>query len=195
MAVLSLGPTTAPRRVFSAAVAYAVLAVVAVAFLVPFGWLILSSVNPRATLSSDVPAQLTLRNFSEVLTPENLRAFGNSFALSGGAALLTLLVATPAAYPLSRYNLRFGRPVLYLLLFSTGLPITAIMVPVYGLFVQLELVDSIPATTLFLAATGLPFAIWMMKNFMDGVPISLEEAAWVDGASAWKALLRVVLPL
>jgi multiple sugar transport system permease protein len=195
VAAVSLGPTTAPRRVFSAAAAYAVLAVVAVAFLVPFGWLILSSVNPQATLSSDVPARLTLRNFSEVLTPENLRAFGNSFALSFGAALLTLLVATPAAYPLSRYNLRFGRPVLYVLLFSTGLPITAIMVPVYGLFVQLELVDSIPATTLFLAATGLPFAIWMMKNFMDGVPVSLEEAAWVDGASAWKALLRVVLPL
>src|SRR4051812_8575004 len=179
MVPVSIGPTTAPRRAFSAAAAYAVLAVVAVAFLLPFGWLVLSSVNAQAGLTTELPARFTLRNFADVLTAENLRAFANSFLLSGGAALLTLLVATPAAYPLSRYNLRFGRSVLYALLFSTGLPITAIMVPVYGLFVQLELVDSLPATTLFLTTTGLPFAIWMMKNFMDGVPVSLEEAAWV----------------
>jgi multiple sugar transport system permease protein len=195
MASVPVGSPTAPRKAVSAAAAYGVLGLVAVIFLAPFGWLFLASLNAEAGLTTEPPAHFTLRNFAEVLSPDNLRAFANSFVLSGGAALLTLLVATPAAYPLSRYNLRFGRPVLYALLFSTGLPITAIMVPVYGLFVQLELVDSVPATTLFLTATGLPFAIWMMKNFMDGVPVSLEEAAWVDGASAWKALLRVVLPL
>jgi multiple sugar transport system permease protein len=130
-----------------------------------------------------------------VLTGANLHALANSLVLSLGAALLTLLLAAPAAYPLSRYGQRSGRPILVGLLFATGLPITAIMVPVYGLFVQLNLLDSIPATTLFLTATGLPIAIWMMKNFMDDVPISLEEAAWVDVASGPRALLRIVLPL
>ena len=56
------------------------------------------------------------------------------------------------------------------------------MVPVYGLFVQLHLIDTMHGTVLFLAATELPLAIWLTKNFMDGVPISLEEAAWMDGA-------------
>jgi multiple sugar transport system permease protein len=76
-----------------------------------------------------------------------------------------------------------------------GLPITALMVPVYALFVALGLLDSTGGTVLFLSATSLPMAIWMTKNFMDAVPVSLEEAAWVDGASAMTALRRVVVPL
>jgi multiple sugar transport system permease protein len=186
---------TAPRRRTAALAAYAVLALVALAFLAPFGWLFLASVSEQATLDASIPDQPTLRNFADVLTGDNLHALVNSLMLSMGAALLTLLLAAPAAYPLSRYGRRFGRPILLGLLFATGLPITAIMVPVYGLFVQLNLLDSIPATVLFLTATGLPMAIWMLKNFMDEVPISLEEAAWVDGANGLRALLRIVLPL
>ncbi len=81
------------------------------------------------------------------------------------------------------------------MLFCTGLPITAVMVPVYGLFVQLNLVDTLGGTIMFMATTSLPFAIWLTKTFMDGVPISLEEAAWVDGAGNMQALYRIVLPL
>jgi multiple sugar transport system permease protein len=187
--------TTSPRRRSAAAAAYLVLGLIALAFLVPFGWLFLASVSDNASLGASVPDHPTLRNFADVLTGENLHALGNSLVLSLGSALLTLVLAAPAAYPLSRYTRRFGRPILLVLLFATGLPITAILVPVYGLFVQLDLLDSIPATVLFLTATGLPMAIWLMKNFMDEVPISLEEAAWVDGASGFHALLRIVLPL
>jgi multiple sugar transport system permease protein len=187
--------TTAPRRRSAAAAAYLVLGLIALVFLVPFAWLLLSSVSGHATLGTSVPDHLTLRNFADVLTGDNLHALVNSLVLSMGSAVLTLVVAAPAAYPLSRYTRRFGRPILLILLFATGLPITAILVPVYGLFVQLDLLDSIPATILFLTATGLPMAIWLMKNFMDEVPISLEEAAWVDGASGLRALVRIVLPL
>jgi multiple sugar transport system permease protein len=187
--------TTAPRRRTAAAAAYLVLGLIALVFLVPFAWLLLSSVSGHATLGTSVPDHLTLRNFADVLTGDNLHALVNSLVLSMGSAVLTLVVAAPAAYPLSRYTRRFGRPILLILLFATGLPITAILVPVYGLFVQLDLLDSIPATILFLTATGLPMAIWLMKNFMDEVPISLEEAAWVDGASGLRALVRIVLPL
>lgn len=186
---------TAPRRRAAAAAAYLVLALIAVAFLLPFTWLFLASFSKRSTLSTAIPRQPTLRNFADVLTGDNLHALVISLVLSLGAALLTLVLAAPAAYPLSRYTRRFGRPILLGLLFATGLPITAILVPVYGLFVQLDLLDSIPATILFLTATGLPMAIWLMKNFMDEVPISLEEAAWVDGASGLHALVRIVLPL
>jgi multiple sugar transport system permease protein len=189
-----LSPTS-PRKRTAAVAAYICLAVIAIAYLLPFGWLFLASVTPSAGLSTSIPSHLTLRNFGHVLTGDNLHALGNSLVLSLGAAVLTLILAAPAAYPLSRYGRRFGRPILLALLFATGLPITAIMVPVYGLFVQLDLLDSIPATMLFLTATGLPMAIWMMKNFMDEVPISLEEAAWVDGASGLRALWRIVLPL
>ena len=109
--------------------------------------------------------------------------------------LITMVCATLAAYPLSRYRSRLKRPFLVTILFSTGPPITAIMVPVYGLFVQLALDDSIPATMVFMATTALPISIWLTKNFMDGVPIELEEAAWTDGASPMRGLLRIVMPL
>ncbi len=191
----ALASPTAPSRRSAAVAAYVVLAIIGLAFLAPFAWLFLASFSRQATLSTAIPHSLTLRNFAQVLTGDNLRSLGNSFVLSFGSALLTLLLAAPAAYPLSRYGRRFGRSILLGLLFATGLPVTAIMVPVYGLFVQLDLLDSTPATILFLTATGLPMAIWMMKNFMDEVPISLEEAAWVDGASGLRALRRIVLPL
>ncbi|KFF59990.1 sugar ABC transporter permease, partial [Cryobacterium sp. MLB-32] len=106
-----------------------------------------------------------------------------------------ILVALLAAYPLSRYQARFNKPFMYGVLFATGLPITAIMVPVYSLFVQFNLLDSIPGTILFMAASSLPIAIFMTKNFMDSVPIALEEAAWIDGASAMRALRTIVVPL
>jgi multiple sugar transport system permease protein len=186
---------TSPTKGAAAVGAHLVLALMVVLFLAPLAWMLLASVDGGATLTLAVPERPTLANFEQVLTAENLRAFGNGILLSAGSGAVTMLAATLAAYPLSRFNLRFGRPFLYTILFATGLPITAIMVPVYGLFVQLDLLDSRLATMLFLAATGLPFAIWLMKNFMDGVPVSLEEAAWVDGASGLQALRQVVLPL
>jgi multiple sugar transport system permease protein len=100
-----------------------------------------------------------------------------------------------AAYPLSRYQSRYKRPFMLTILFTTGLPITAIMVPVYGMFVQVDLIDTYLGTILFMATTSLPIAIWLTKNFMDAVPIELEEAAWTDGASPMQALRRIVLPL
>lgn len=185
----------APHRRSSTTIVYLVLTAVGLFFLAPFLWLFLAAVDPAASLRVEVPTQPTLRNFEQVLSGQTLQGLLNGIVLAGGAAAVAMVVATLAAYPLSRFTLRFRRPFLYTILFATGLPITAIMVPVYSLFVRLNLIDSIPGTTLFLTATSLPFAIWLMKNFMDGVPISLEEAAWVDGASGLKALWRVVLPL
>ena len=174
------------------------LAVLAVAgvFIIPLLWVLLASVNRTAGLTVSIPDHWTLDNFRAVMTPETTyRPMRNGIILCGGAALLTIVCATLAAYPLSRFNARYKRPFLLTILFSTGLPITAIMVPVYGLFVQLNLIDTISGTLLFMATTGLPFAIWLMKNFMDGVPVTLEEAAWTDGASRMKTLWYVILPL
>jgi multiple sugar transport system permease protein len=172
-----------------------VLAVAAV-FIIPLLWVILASFNRTAGLTVSIPKHWTLGNFRAVMTPETTyRPVLNGVVLCGGAAFLTIVCATLAAYPLSRSNLRYKRPFLLTILFSTGLPITAIMVPVYGLFVQLNLIDTISGTMLFMATTGLPFAIWLMKNFMDSVPVSLEEAAWTDGASRMKTLWYVILPL
>lgn len=187
---------SSPTKKGTALAAGLALALVALAFLVPLAWLLLASVNPSATVSVTVPSEPTLDNFRSVLSPElTYTPLLNSLIISGSTALITVAVAVLAAYPLSRYKMRFNRAFLYTILFGSCLPITAVMVPVYALFVALGLLDSLPGTILFLAATSLPMAVWMMKNFMDSVPISLEEAAWVDGASAMQALRRIVVPL
>jgi multiple sugar transport system permease protein len=187
---------SSPRRTAKMASVYLALGLVVVAFVAPLLWVVLASVDPAAQLAITWPSRPSLQNFSEVMTVRTtIRPMWNGLMLCGFASLVTVVAAALAAYPLSRYSLRFKRPFLYTVLFATGLPMTAVMVPVYGLFVRLNMIDSMGGTALFMAATSLPFAIWLTKNFMDSVPITLEEAAWVDGASGMQTLRAVVLPL
>ncbi|MFD7665684.1 carbohydrate ABC transporter permease [Streptomyces sp. NPDC059788] len=184
------------RRARRRLAADAALLVVAVAFAVPLAWLVLASLDTEATLRVKLPGSPSPDNFSAVLTDEiTFTPMLNSLVLCGSATALTVACAALAAYPLSRYRSRFSRPYLLTILFSTCLPITAIMVPVYALYVRVNLIDTVYGTALFLATAQLPFAIWLMKNFMDGIPRVLEEAAWTDGASWFQTLWRVILPL
>ncbi|MEW2425680.1 carbohydrate ABC transporter permease [Streptomyces nigra] len=188
--------TLTSRRASHRLAADAGLVVVAAAFVLPLAWVVLSALDPHADLRVKLPDGLTLDNFDAVMTPEiTFTPLLNSLLLCGGGTLLTVACAALAAYPLSRFRSRFNRPFLLTVLFATSLPITAIMVPVYALFVQVNLIDTMEGTIFFFAASQLPFAIWLMKNFMDGVPKELEEAAWTDGASSFQSLVRIVLPL
>ncbi|WP_039933696.1 carbohydrate ABC transporter permease [Streptomyces viridochromogenes] len=188
--------TLSSRRTTRRLAADAGLLVVAAAFVLPLAWVVLSSLDPRADLRVKAPDGLTLDNFDAILTSDiTFTPLLNSLVLCGSATLLTVVCAALAAYPLSRFRSRFNRPFLLTILFATSLPITAIMVPVYALFVQVDLIDTMQGTIFFFAASQLPFAIWLMKNFMDGVPKELEEAAWTDGAGSLQSLVRIVLPL
>ena len=174
----------------------AVMILIGIAFLTPLAWIVLSAFNPAATVSIAVPKTWTLDNFTSIATVDaTLLPLWNSLLISLGTATITVGVSVLAAYPLSRFSMRFNRGFMYTILFGACLPITAMMVPVYTLFVNFRLLDSVIGTILFMAATSLPMAIWMMKNFMDSVPVYLEEASWVDGASAMTALRRIVVPL
>lgn len=172
------------------------LVVIAVVFLVPLLWLVLAAFSPNPSAQLAVPEQATLVNFAEVFTWElGIRPLLNSLGLSLVAAVVTVVAALLASYPLSRYRMRFNQPFLYTVLLTSCLPMSALMVPVFSLAVRAGLLDSMPATALFMAATSLPMAVWMTKNFMDAVPVVLEEAAWTDGASRMRGLWRVVVPL
>lgn len=185
-----------PRKRGVRIAATATMVLIGIAFLLPLAWIVLASVDDKATLSVRLPQVWTAENFTEILNPKDtFQPLWNSAVISLGTAALTVIVAILAAYPLSRYSMRFNKGFMYTVLFGTCLPITAMMVPVYTLFVSFKLLDSLPGTITFMAATSLPMAIWMMKNFMDSVPVSLEEASWVDGASSMKALWRIVVPL
>jgi multiple sugar transport system permease protein len=187
---------TSPRIKPAKIVARLILALIVIVFLAPMLWLILGSLHRDSGLTVNFGGSYTFDNFRNVMNAQTLWIpLRNSLILAGFTTVVTVIAASLAAYPLSRYQLRFRKLFLYTIVFSTGLPITAIMVPVYSMFAHFNITDSMPSTVLFMSATSLPFAIWMMKNFMDGVPVSLEEAAWTDGAGWFQALRRIVLPL
>lgn len=180
----------------SEAVASVIMIVIGVAFVIPLLWVILASFNPEASLSVEWPAQWSLANFIAIWTPEiTFRPLLNSLILCGGATIVTMVSAILCAYPLSRFRFKAKRPLLLTIIFATGLPITAIMIPVYSMFVQVNLIDSMPGAILFLAASSLPYAIFLTKGFMDSVPVEMEESAWTSGAGLYSALWHIVLPL
>lgn len=180
-------------RKYSSTVA---LLFVAILFIWPMLWLVFASLDAQAPLTVRLPKEFTLENYRAVLTNvSNYRSFINSLFISFTQATLVVILSLLAAYPLSRLNMKGKGKLMYALLFLTGLPITAIMVPVYMMFFNLRIINSLISTSLFLAATALPFSIWMMKNFMDDVPITLEEAAWLDGANFFQTLKTIVIPV
>jgi multiple sugar transport system permease protein len=187
---------TSPRATTAKVAAYAVLVIIGFFFIAPLVWLVLAAFEPNASVGQNVPLELSFSNFGKVLTwSQTFLPLINSAILSGGTAALTVVASLLCAYPLSRYHMRFRKPFLYTIVFSTGLPITAILVPVYSMFARFNLVDNVAAVIFFMTATALPFGIWLTKGFMDGVPIELEQAAWVDGASWLSSLRRIVVPL
>jgi multiple sugar transport system permease protein len=172
------------------------LLVIAAFYCIPLLWVVLASFDPNASLSVAWPAQPSLDNYREIMNVETtFRPLWNSVVLCGGATLLTVVCAALGAYPLSRYRSRASRPFLLTIIFATGLPITAIMIPVYAMFVRINLIDSMPGAILFLATSSIPFALFLTKNFFDGVPTDMEESAWTEGASMLRTLWSVVLPL
>ena len=175
---------------------YVILGILALLFIAPLLWMLTASLDTSAIQSLRLPAEPTLANYKEILTNASIRrSFFNGFMISGGQALLVVTLCIFAAYPLSRYNLKYKKSFMMTVLFLTSLPMTAVIVPVFQLFLFLRFQDSVLAVMLFLTSAALPYGIWMMKNFMDSVPIDLEESAWVDGASTFKGILKVVMPL
>ncbi|WMT39342.1 carbohydrate ABC transporter permease [Paenibacillus sp. D2_2] len=187
---------TIQRKLIYRILPYAILSFIGICFLLPLLWVLVASVDLNAMQSLKMPKQLTMMNYVDVLTsPENQRSFAIGLLMSLGQAGIVVVLALLAAYPLSRYQLKFKKPFMLTILFMTSLPITAVMVPVYQLFLSLKLYDSVFGVVLFYVASAMPYGIWMTKNFMDSVPEDLEEAAWVDGASVFTSIRKIIAPL
>ncbi len=191
------GLIAVPYRRVSAGVlaANVVLVLLGCFFVLPMLWMIFASIDSNPDWAIKLPSP-TLANFQEVLArPEAAIAFRSSLILAGATTVVTTLVAVLAAYPLSRSHIPLKRSFMLAILFAAGLPVSMLIVPVYQLYVYLGWLDSLYTTALFLSATSLPFAIWLMKNFIDAVPRELEHAAALDGAGTVRILRQVVLPL
>jgi multiple sugar transport system permease protein len=170
--------------------------------LVPFIWLFVSAfgVKPEgfSSLYLYMPEGLTLDHFNDALDPKRgdvLRAMLNSIVTVGGAVLLAVVVCTLAAYGLSRARFRGRRELMYGILILQVIPITATVLPLYLVMRDFKLINTLQGVSVGIGTVQIPFIMWVLKGFFDSVPMELEEAAWLDGASRLTALFRVVLPM
>lgn len=175
---------------------YGFFIIVVLFFFGPISWLLLASINGEPSSSWEIPQQATLNNYTQLLQEGDIVLWlRNSFILAIGTMLLTTALATLASYPLSRVPFPGKSVFMYGLLLARVMPLTAVIVPIFSISVRLNLVNSFAGAILIVSAMQLPISLWIMKGFVDGIPIELEESAWLDGCSRLTGLIRIVFPL
>ena len=169
--------------------------------LFPVYWMLATSLKTNLQMFQFTfqlwPAPPTLENYAGLATGASPvgRLFVNSLVTSAGTALATLVLATLAGYSFSRGRYRLRGTVMYATLATQMFPLVAILIPLYLLYLQAHLLNSYWGLILSYCSFAIPFGAWMMKQFIDGVPREIEEAAWIDGCSRLQTLLRVVVPV
>jgi multiple sugar transport system permease protein len=179
--------------------AHSRLAALALSFLAliwvsPFAWLVLGSIDIEANGQLRIPTKIGIDNFVLALSGAAGQQLLNSIYLAVGTATLTVVVAAAAAYPLSRVQLPGRNALLWGLVMLRMLPETGTIVPTFyaaKAFGGLNM----PGMIVSMTVLSMPFALLLLKNFFDTVPIELEEAAFVEGATLLQILRHVVIPM
>ncbi|MFG3436252.1 carbohydrate ABC transporter permease [Nonomuraea sp. NPDC047897] len=141
------------------------------------------------------PAELTLQNYASLLSSGFTSSFWNTVAITVPTTILVIGIAAMAGYAFAWMDFP-GRDTLFLVVIGLLIvPIQIALIPIASLYGNMGIFGTIPGVVLFHVAFGLPFAIFLLRNFFVGIPSSLLEAARMDGASEWKIFATVVFPL
>jgi multiple sugar transport system permease protein len=172
-----------------------------IAFLsFPLLWMLSTSFKgPRelvALIPSLIPVSPTLENYGIAFGEQDLvQSATNSLKLSLGNAILTVLVALPAAYGLARFATILRSLTMGWILVSQIFPLILIIIPLFLILKTLHLLDSLSGLLIVYLVWSLPFTLWMLQTYVKAIPIELEEAASIDGAGRLRILRSIILPL
>lgn len=188
------------RRLLAARSAGVVVVWLFAAFNVLTGvWLLLSSLKNADEIFStpwQLPHAAQWDNYARAWTTGLFgQAAFNTVVVVGGTAVVTLILAAPAAYALSRITTRFNGGFTLFFALGLGIPAQVVMLPLFVVMNKLFLVDSLFGLVVVYVATSLPFAVFFLTGFMSTLPVELEEAAALDGASPFRTFWQVMLPL
>ncbi len=174
------------------------LVLLVLVMLVPFGWALLTAIKPYTAAFTSPPTwtfQPTFQSFSDLWYKTDFVAvFLNTMVIAMATVIVSLVVATPAAFGLARYAGRIGVWLLVVALVFRALPRFAVVLPFYDAARALGVYDTRTALVIALVAINQPFTLWMLRNFFVAIPEEIEEAAMVDGCTRFGAFRRVVLP-
>ena len=184
------------RRIPLNAAALAVLAV----SVFPVYWMAITALKPTADIQADTPSLLPLHpTLDHFRTAVHAAGFGtfwrNSLLVTVGAVLMSLLVALLAAFAVGRMRWRGRRAFILMVFIAQMAPWEALLIPMYVIARDTDLLDSLSMLTLVYFMTTLPFTIVTLRGFLAAIPVELEESAQVDGCSRAGAFRRVTLPL
>jgi multiple sugar transport system permease protein len=204
----NLPPTRArsPRRIDGWRWAGRVFLVLMVIYtVVPMAWMLLTSLKSGFAAMQFPPqwwpAEPTLDNYRKLLDPENsvgqdfLHYLWNSLYVSTATTICALIVAVPAAYAFSRFRFPGRTFLFFAVLLRNMFPAVIFLVPLFILMRMLGLVNTHASLILTYLTLGLPLAIWLLKGYYDNIPIQLEQAARIDGATRFQAFFYIVMPL
>ena len=169
-------------------------------FLFPYVFLALSSFKPAQEVitipPTFFPKTFSIENYQEMYNYINVeKSLLNSFVSAFGSTAIAVLLGALSAFALVRANSKLSAILLAMVFFLKMIPLSAIAVPIYRIITSVGLYDTRIALVIVLAATNMPLVIWIMIGFFQSVPVSLDEAACVDGASSLATFFRVILPV
>jgi polyol transport system permease protein len=173
---------------------------VALLIFFPILWTLLTSFKTEGDAILFPPAFLpphwTLENFFEVQSRSDyFKHFFNSVVIAGGSTLLALLVAVPGAWSMAFSPSRRTKDILMWMLSTKMMPAVGVLVPIYLIFKNLGLLDTLSGLTVILALIDLPIVIWMLYTYFKEIPVDILEASRMDGAVLWKEIVYVLLPM
>ena len=172
--------------------------VISLFHLIPFYILITTALKPMTDLSSRwiFPKEIHLENFTYALEKgELLTAMYNSIIITVISVLIIALIGATTAYPLARIKTKTNSLVLNLVVAVMMIPPLSMLVPLYSLLTKIGAINTYWGIIVITVTMGLPLSIFLYSNFINTIPIDLEEAASIDGCSRFKAFYKVVLPL
>lgn len=173
--------------------------ILAIFVLLPFFWMLSVSLKP-ATEPFAIPARLwpeapTLDNYVTAFRPEFRTYFVNSIIVSGASVVITVSLALLAAYTFSRAQLVLITALMSLVVLAQMFPHAAIIIPIYKMMRAADLLNTYWSLIIAYVSVTLPVAIWMLRGFLLKLPVSLEEAAAIDGATPFRIFREIVVPL
>jgi len=177
------------------------LALMLLFLLFPFYWTFLTSIKPENELYGKIvtywTAHPTFEAYKKLFTStvDFLSAMKNSLLVAACTTVLTLVVATMAAYAFSRYDFAGRKVLMSIFLCNNMFPTVLLLIPLYSIMRKLQLLFTPVSLILAYTTFTIPFSVWLLIGFINDLPASLEEAAMVDGCNRGQAFLKIIFPL
>jgi ABC-type glycerol-3-phosphate transport system permease component len=188
------------RKLQTALLTYLVVIISLIFFIGPMLWIVYTSFRTQSSIFTEQVIspwdQYTLQNYQTILSVTDFPLyFLNSLEIGLAVTLLSLVISIIGAYGLSRFDIK-GKNTLIVGIFSTQMfPQVLLIIPLYVVIVDLGLLDRVIGVVLGQMILVLPFQVWMLKGYFDGLPADLDEAAIIDGCNIPQRLYYVILPV